>query len=100
MTSAAMWAIFGLTSLIATSGARAQQGTELRGRIVNDSGVAIVGASITLSGVRYTIRTDSSGLFVLSGTPGSTLVFSMRAPGYRGDTWQSRIHRIASFAGA
>ena len=86
MTSAAMWAIFGLTSLIATSGAPAQQGTELRGRILNDSGVAIVGASITLSGVRYTIRTDSSGLFVLSGTPGSTLVFSMRAPGYRGDT--------------
>src|SRR5687767_6163906 len=86
MTSTDMWAILGLTGLIATSPASGQQGTELRGRVVNDSGVAIVGASITLSGVRYTIRTDSSGLFVLSGTPGSTLVFSMRAPGYRGDT--------------
>jgi hypothetical protein len=63
-----------------------QGATELRGKVVNDSGVAVAGATITLSHVGYTIRTDSSGTFVLSGTPGSTLVFSMRAPGYRADT--------------
>ena len=63
-----------------------QGATELRGKVVNASGVAVAGATITLSHVAYSIRTDSAGLFVLSGTPGSTLVFSMRAPGYRADS--------------
>ena len=62
------------------------QATELRGRVVNDSGVAIAGAIITLTQIRYAIRADSFGAFVLSGTPGSMLVFTLRAPGYRGDS--------------
>jgi hypothetical protein len=86
MTSAAMLVTLGLAVLSAPPVAAGQQGTELRGRVVDESGVAIAGATITLSQIGYTIRTDSSGSFVLSGTPGSTLVFSMRAPGYRGDT--------------
>ena len=63
-----------------------QSATVLRGRVVNETGVGIAGATITLASIRYSVRTDSSGAFVLSGTPGSTLVFSLRAPGYRADT--------------
>ena len=79
------------TLLLALAGALAPlgahgQGSELRGRVVSETGVAIAGATITLTSVGYAIRTDTSGAFVLRGTPGSTLVFTMRAAGYRGDT--------------
>jgi hypothetical protein len=63
-----------------------QAQVELRGRVVSEDGAAIAGATITLTQIGYAIRTDSSGAFVLSGTPGSTLVLSLRAAGYSGDT--------------
>lgn len=64
----------------------AQAQAMLRGRVVDESGVAIAGATITLAQIGYAIRTDSSGSFVLTGTPGSTLVFTVRAAGYRSDS--------------
>ena len=85
MTRSPFSAILVVAAVCAPVAAHAQA-TELRGRVVNDSGAAIAGATITLSRVGYSIRTDSSGSFVLSGTPGSLLVFSLRAVGYRGDT--------------
>jgi|SRR5687767_3222467 len=62
------------------------QSVELRGRVVNDSGTPIVGATVTLTGIRYTVRTDSLGRFHLAGTPGSTLALSLQARGYRDET--------------
>jgi hypothetical protein len=85
MASAAIQVILALAVVSTPIAARAQ-GAELRGKVVSDSGVAIAGATVTLSGIGYTIRTDSQGAFVLSGTPGSTLAFTMRAAGYREDT--------------
>ena len=57
--------------------------SQLVGRVVSDSGKPIVGASVTLNGVRYSVRTDSLGRFHLSGTPGSTLSLSLKADGFR-----------------
>jgi hypothetical protein len=86
MASPSKRLLLALASALTPVAVSGQGATELRGKVVNDSGVAVAGATITLSRVGYTIRTDSAGLFVMSGTPGSTLVFSMRAPGYRADT--------------
>ena len=66
--------------------AAAQASSELRGRVVSDSGVPIRGATITLAAVGYSVRTDSLGLFSLTGTPGSTVSLSLRAEGFRDDT--------------
>src|SRR5688572_2323755 len=63
-----------------------QAQVELRGRVVSETGEPIAGATITLQQIGYAIRTDSSGAFALAGTPGSILVFVLRATGYRGDT--------------
>ena len=53
---------------------------------MNESGDGIAGVTVTLTRIRYSVRTDSAGEFALSGTPGSMLVFTMRAAGYRGDS--------------
>jgi hypothetical protein len=42
--------------------------------------------TVTLTKIGYSVRTDSAGEFALAGTPGSMLVFTMRAAGYRGDS--------------
>ena len=62
------------------------QAAELRGRVVSESGEPVAGATVTLTALRYSLRTDSLGRFVLSGTPGATLEFSIRASGFRDDT--------------
>lgn len=86
--------------MIAVSGSlsalRAQ--TELTGRILNESGAPIVGATVTLTSIRYSVRTDSLGLFRISGTPGSTLNLSIRADGYRDDTASVVLPRSRSVA--
>ena len=69
--------------LCLTEGAGAQ--SELRGRVVSDSGVPIRGATVTLAAIRYSVTTDSLGRFTLAGTPGSTLALSLRATGFRED---------------
>ena len=86
MAFASRTMILSLASVCAPLALFGQGTSELRGRVVSDSGVAIAGATITLTSIRYSIRTDSSGVFVLAGTPGSTLSFSMQATGYRSDT--------------
>ena len=71
-----------LCTPIAASG----QAPVLRGKVVNESGEGIAGVTVTLTRIGYSVRTDSAGAFALSGTPGSMLVFTMRAAGYRGDS--------------
>jgi hypothetical protein len=66
--------------------ARSEAQSELAGRVVSDAGKPIVGASVTLAGIRYTVKTDSLGSFRLSGQPGSTLTLSLKAEGFRDDT--------------
>jgi hypothetical protein len=67
-------------------GTKAGAQSELVGRVLTDSGTPIAGASVTLAGIRYTVRTDSLGRFRLSGQPGSTLNLSLKAEGFRDDT--------------
>lgn len=86
MPSASRTLILALAGAFTPLVAGGQGASELRGRVVSEAGAAIAGATITLTAIGYAIRTDSSGTFVLTGTPGSTLVFSMRAAGYRSDT--------------
>ena len=73
-----------VVSWFAASSATAQ--SQLRGRVVSDSGRPIANASVTVTSVGYTVRTDSSGTFALSGTPGSALALVVRAAGYRDDS--------------
>jgi hypothetical protein len=70
-----------LAPAFAPVAARAQ--SELKGRVVSDSGTPIAGATVTLAGLRYSVTTDSLGRFHLSGTPGSTLDLSLQASGFR-----------------
>ena len=69
--------------LLAAPTASLSQTTGLRGRVVSETGRPVAGATITLTALGYTIRTDSLGTFVLSGTPGATLELSIRASGFR-----------------
>jgi hypothetical protein len=78
--------------------ARGQGKSELRGRVVSETGEAIAGATITLAQIGYAIRTDSTGAFQLAGTPGSTLVFTLRAAGFRGDTAAVTLPRRAGLS--
>jgi hypothetical protein len=54
--------------------------------VVGDSGTPIVGASITLTGLGYSVKSDSLGRFRFAGPPGSTLALSIKAIGFRDDT--------------
>src|SRR6185503_16295644 len=58
----------------------------LSGRVLSDSGKPVVGATVTLTSIRYAVLTDSLGRFQLSGTPGSTLSLTLQATGFRDDT--------------
>ena len=60
--------------------------SQLAGRVVSDSGKPIAGATVTLTALGYSVRTDSLGRFQLAGTPGSTLSLTLQATGFRGDT--------------
>jgi hypothetical protein len=70
---------------VAVRGA-AQAGSELHGRVVSAAGAPIGAATITLAGIGYSVRTDSLGRFRFAGSPGSTLVLSLRADGFRDDS--------------
>src|SRR5262245_5560984 len=71
-----------ITALFVSS-ARAHAQSQLNGRVVSDSGKPIAGATITVGGVRYSVKTDSLGQFRLAGTPGSTLELTLVANGFR-----------------
>lgn len=71
--------IAGLVALSTRAGAQSQ----LHGRVVSDSRKPIFGATVTLTGVRYSVKTDSLGFFRLSGTPGSTLELKLQASGFQ-----------------
>jgi hypothetical protein len=87
MTSFSLGKVMLCTGLLLAPTAEVHaQSSELRGRVVTDAGVPVVGASVTLAGIRYTVRTDSLGRFSLAGTPGSTLTLSLQATGYRDET--------------
>jgi hypothetical protein len=62
------------------------QGAQFRGRILDETGSAVQGASITIVALGYSVRSDSSGTFSLTGTPGSTLSLKLRAQGYHDDS--------------
>lgn len=64
----------------------AAQSTELRGRVVDSAGMAIRGATITLAGIRYSVKTDSLGRFSFGGAPGTTLNLSLQAAGFRDES--------------
>ena len=78
--------VLSVVALGATTGTLQAQSSELRGRVLTADGAPIVGATVTLTGIRYSVRTDSLGRFHLAGTPGSTLTLALTAAGYRDET--------------
>ncbi len=74
-----------LTAVAATTN-HADAQSVLSGRVLSDSGKPVVGATVTLNAISYSVRTDSLGRFQLSGTPGSTLSLTLQAIGFRDDT--------------
>lgn len=76
--------VFIVGLLMADTGQAAAQ--QLRGRIVTEDRNPIAGASVTLPALGFTVRSDSAGRFVLSGSPGSTLAFAFRAARFRPDS--------------
>jgi hypothetical protein len=72
------------------------QGTvQLRGRLVSGTGQPIPAATITLTGTGYSLKSDSAGRFVLSGTTGATLRLQFDATGFRRDSTSIVLGRIA-----
>jgi hypothetical protein len=63
-----------------------QAQVELRGRVRTATGDPIPGASILLSSVGYSVRSDSTGRFALSGQQGATMVLFFTAPRFRRDS--------------
>jgi hypothetical protein len=84
-------------ALSATSGSSSAQ-TQLTGRVVDASGQPIIGATITLTSIRYSVKTDTEGRFQFAGTPGSTMNLSLRAPGFRDDTASVVLARARTMA--
>lgn len=80
------WTIAFACGLAVTAATPVDAQSELRGRVLSDAGVPIPGATVTVSAVGYSIRTDSLGAFRLAGTPGSSLALSIRADGFVDDT--------------
>jgi hypothetical protein len=60
--------------------------TVLRGRLLSEGGEPISGATISLAGIGFSVRSDSSGRFALSGQPGATLQLYFTASGHRRDS--------------
>lgn len=75
-----------VTALALAGMTEAQAQTELTGRVLDEAGAPIVGATVTLTSIRYSVRTDSLGRFRFAGTPGSTLSLFLQADGFREDT--------------
>jgi hypothetical protein len=71
---------------VSVAGSSASAQTQLTGRVVDASGQPIIGATVTLTSIRYSVRTDNEGRFRFAGTPGSTMNLSLQAPGFRDDT--------------
>jgi hypothetical protein len=68
---------------------------ELRGRLLSGAGAPIPGATITVTGIGYSVRADSAGRFALSGARGSTLQLHFSAQGYRRDSAAVVLGRTA-----
>lgn len=87
MTSAGCLQYRALVAALLTwsGGVAGAQSEELRGRVVTETGTPIPGATVTLGAIRYTVRADSLGRFVLTGTPGGTLELSIAADGFRAE---------------
>ena len=79
------WFSLRFVLFLAATGSAGAQST-LNGRVVSDSGKPIAGATITLTSIRYSVKSDSLGRFTLTGTPGSTLSLSLGAIGFRDDS--------------
>jgi hypothetical protein len=99
MTSAGLLAIRGaLASCLCAAGLGAQSASQLRGRVLDGAGRPLAGATVTLTSIGYAVRTDSTGTFLLNGTPGSTLALSITAGGYRADTATIVLPRSGAIA--
>jgi hypothetical protein len=59
------------------------QSSELHGRVLATDGQPVPGATVSLTSVGFSVRTDSLGRFRLTGTPGSTLSLAISGAGFR-----------------
>ena len=68
-------------ALLAAPPAHAQ-GSTFTGRVLTDSGVALAGAEVVLSGPNRSARTDANGEFRLSRIPAGEHIVNVRMPGF------------------
>lgn len=66
---------------------------EVRGRLVSESGAPISGATITVSGIGFSVKSDSLGRFVLAGAQGTVLNLRFLAAGYSADSTSIALGR-------
>jgi hypothetical protein len=78
--------LFAASAIVTPVPALGIQATQVSGRVLGNDGTPIAGAVITVADIRYSVRSDSLGVFRLSGTPGSTLNLSVTADGFRDGT--------------
>lgn len=84
-------ALLGAQALLPS--AVAAQAGELRGRVLAADGIPLARATVTLTGIGFSVRTDSAGAFRLTGTAGSTIHLTVTADGFRGDTASVQLLR-------
>lgn len=58
------------------------QGSTFHGRVLTDSGVALFGAEVILSGMQNPRRTNAEGVFRFTAVPAGEHVVSVRMPGF------------------
>jgi hypothetical protein len=67
----------------------------LQGRVLTEAGAPIPGVRVEVSGVGFSVRSDSTGRFALSGQPGATLLLFFSAEGFRRDSGRVVLGRRA-----
>jgi hypothetical protein len=67
----------------------------LQGRIITAAGDPISGVRVEVSGIGFSVRSDTAGRFALSGQPGATLQLYFTATGFRRDSGQVVLGRRA-----
>src|SRR3954470_4457108 len=80
------WRVVMLALGIATHG-NAQQAATITGRIIDPSGAAVPGVSVTIeeksTGLKRSITSDDSGLYTLANVPVGTYTVTAERTGFR-----------------
>jgi carboxypeptidase family protein len=74
--------MIGVVALGAVASSAYAQGSTFTGRVLTDSGVAIVGAEVIISALQRTQRSNAQGDFKFSAVPAGEHIVGVRMPGF------------------